>query len=75
MRYNLIGKSFGNLTVVSKIRNGGHNNCQVWSCKCKCGNLIEKTTTALTFKRGKNNICCGRNCLFHGGKNSRLFKR
>lgn len=55
---DLIGQSFGRLTVLARsgfYRGGTHREAQ-WLCRCDCGNEVVKTTTYL---RGSNCPSCG----------------
>ena len=51
---NLVGKKFGNLTVIEPTdkRSG---NCIIWKCKCDCGNYAYPNTHSL--KIGKTKSC------------------
>lgn len=53
VRRDLTGQLFGRISVLSlnrQIENIG----TVWNCKCRCGNLVERTTETLT--RGKPEV-------------------
>lgn len=65
-KLNLIGKKFGNLTVIDEV---GYRNKKVyWLCRCNCGNLCEVPTGNL---RSGNTTSCG--CV-HKELTSKLFK-
>lgn len=53
-RNDLIGNSYGRLTVISCV---GLNNSKsyVWNCKCSCGNFTDIVTSSLT--QGKTKSC------------------
>lgn len=42
----------GNLTLIEPTQKRIHNNV-IWICKCKCGNIIEKSTSYLGDKKTK----------------------
>jgi len=45
-RPNLVGKVFGELTVLQQGKSDGHGN-RLWWCKCSCGNKLYVTTGSL----------------------------
>lgn len=53
---NLIGKTYGKLTVIglAEEQKKGH---QVWKCKCECGNYADVTTQALNAGQRKSCGC------------------
>lgn len=53
-KQSLIGKKFGNLTVVEKV------SASSWLCQCVCGNKITVYTSKLLSKHTRS---CG--CLYH----------
>ena len=64
---DLIGQSFGDLTVVSRIKKKGEKEA-IWLCKCKCGGEAYVTTShwkrgqkycpiCFPSKRGKHRMC------------------
>lgn len=53
---NLIGKTFGELTVIEYVRQSKAHRA-IWKCLCKCGNVCNKTNHALIAK-GTNNCGC-----------------
>lgn len=64
---NLIGKTFGKLTVISESQNRKNDPAPYWNCKCECGatstvrsqNLtggITKTCGGLFHRTGANHI-------------------
>ena len=56
-KVDLVGKTFGNLTVTSfAYKKNGHN---YWNCKCSCGNTCIRYTEQLTTK--KHGHDCGSN--------------
>ena len=55
--FELIGKKFGLLTVVSRVDNDQHGNTR-WLCNCKCGNTAIVKATKLTCGR---QVSCGCN--------------
>ncbi len=44
---NLVGKTFGLLTVIEQISSDKHNG-RKWLCRCECGNTTELYTKHLT---------------------------
>jgi hypothetical protein len=56
-RIDLVGKTFGKLTVVSfsEIDEGGN---VIWRCKCECGELRDIRGTNLTGIRGTKSCGC-----------------
>ena len=61
MAYNLVGKSFGWLTVLSKAENRFDGKNQ-WLCECECGNQKIYITNMLTGSKGAKTC---RNCQDH----------
>ena len=59
---NLIGQTFGKLTVIGIGNNKISSNriYKTWKCKCDCGTIIETKTNQLTSGKAKS---CG--CLRH----------
>lgn len=51
---DLTGKQFGKLTVVKRAANKG--TTATWECKCECGNVVIKTTSALNSGHA---VSCG----------------
>jgi very-short-patch-repair endonuclease len=45
---DLIGKSFGKLTVIERTSKRANNGEVIWKVKCECGNYNEVRTSALT---------------------------
>jgi hypothetical protein len=59
-RVDLIGQTFGWLTVKAKSPNTKKGRT-LWLCECKCGNLVEVTTNDLKRdKKGKKSCGCMR---------------
>lgn len=53
---DLTNRQFGEITVIEKTQRSDLKNGVIWKCKCSCGNICYKTTSALK----KNKICsCG----------------
>lgn len=53
IKYNLIGQSFGRLTVIEFM---GRKNLHSWfKCRCECGG--ETTTTSNNLRRGNSQSC------------------
>lgn len=46
-KQNLIGKTFGHLTVIAKSDKRGTQNEYKWVCRCDCGRLTTVTTSML----------------------------
>ena len=76
-KYDLTGKRFGKLTVISESPNKKWGQ-RMWVCKCDCGNYAEVTTSNL---RSGSSISCGcykvevtkKTNTKHGKSNSRLY--
>lgn len=45
---NLVGQTFGRLTVIERV--GTRNEAALWKCKCRCGNFTEAITENLRQK-------------------------
>lgn len=62
---NLVGQVFGQLKVVkyAGIRKTSKATYVVWTCKCSCGNKVERVGIALrkTQKKGDES-CCSHSC-------------
>lgn len=77
MFYDLTGKQFGYLTVLSRAENGSQGDTR-WLCRCKCGN--EKVILGKALRSGAT-VSCGcyhkevvsKGQTTHGGSKSRLF--
>jgi hypothetical protein len=68
-----IGKKFGRLLVVGiKTKD---DNGYIWSCKCDCGNVVNRTTEYLTKQKEKASCGChwSEKCVKHGKTGIRLF--
>lgn len=52
---NLIGKTYGNLTVISYSHS---NDGFYWNCECRCGNLMVKSTAYLNYVQRSGAITC-----------------
>lgn len=57
MRYELVGKTFGKLTVLAKHNANAKNGNVLWVCHCNCKNFCLVKTNFLT-KRGKTDCGC-----------------
>ena len=53
---NLIGKTFGYLTVIEDSKERDSKRRILWNCKCQCGNIIKVRTDNLT---SLNTMSCG----------------
>ena len=53
---NLIGQSFGRLTVVRYVGNDKFQKC-IWECNCKCGNKTEVRSSDLISNKVKSCGC------------------
>lgn len=53
---DLIGKNFGELTVIKELNERRHTN-KVWLCECSCGKEHKATTNSLVFGRVKSCGC------------------
>lgn len=77
MKYNLIGRRFGRLTVIENAPNKGRN--RMWRCKCDCGNEAVVATGCLT---GGDTKSCGcymkdrirETHIKHGQTKTKLYK-
>lgn len=58
---DLIGRTFGRLTVIEKI--GSKNQSIIWKCKCECGSIVERSSAALL---SQNIQSCG--CMISKGE-------
>ena len=63
MAYNLIGITFGDLTVIEKLPDRDEKGKTRWKCKCLCGDFKVTITNALTC-RFKGIKSCGK-CEWH----------
>lgn len=63
MRKNLIGQTFGYLTVVKNTGKISPSGGQIWLCQCKCGNFKEVETHLLTAGSTQT---CGCKSSSHG---------
>lgn len=63
MTYNLIGKVFGELTVLEKLSNRDSSGRIQWKCLCLCGDFKVTVTYRLT-EFGKGLKSCGK-CEWH----------
>lgn len=52
---NIIGRTFGNLTVIKKCDKGLANGTRLYECQCSCGNIVK--TTASKLLTGKITEC------------------
>ena len=57
--YNLVGKTFGLLTVIEDTGKRTKDNSIIWKCKCDCGNYKEIPTYYLTNNHTKSCGCIG----------------
>lgn len=53
---NLIGKSFGKLTVIGNAGIEGKGNHNQWICQCECGTVVIVPTVSLIWGNKKS---CG----------------
>lgn len=56
IKYDLIGKVFGRVTILSFLR-AEHKIGNWWLCKCRCGNTFERPTYVITRDRHRNQSC------------------
>lgn len=66
--YNLEGRRFGHLTVMSRVGSSKHQ--AIWKCMCDCGNTIKCASHDLTSGKRTSCGCVGRN---HGQSHTRLY--
>lgn len=65
--HNLVGMSFGKLTVISRASNDSKGRV-VWQCLCECGNI--KNIRATSLAQGLTKSC---GCIRHGYSKTRLY--
>ena len=75
---NLIGKTFGRLTVVSYFGRDTSKNVQ-WKCTCTCGNMATPTTSGLQSGNSRSCGCLAAeivltSCKTHGMYQSREYR-
>ena len=64
-KINLLGESFGFLTVIAETSMPYQSTTRVrWVCRCECGNIRELPSDAL--KSGKNKSCGCKRGIKHG---------
>lgn len=61
VKCDLIGKTFGYLTVLEKLEERSKFKQVQWRCVCKCGN--EKIVPTGNLTSG-NTTCCGKTCIY-----------
>lgn len=59
---NIIGKTFGKLTIIKMIKDNEKKQNQVFECLCECGNVVNRTRGAIYNNKDNPNFSCG--CLF-----------
>lgn len=68
---NLVGKTFGRLTVVDASApvkcTGGYRT--VWVCRCECGNVVKVKANSLLNKNTKSCGCLRKDCQRENGRN------
>lgn len=76
-KFNLVGQTFGRLTVISEAPSDKHGHSQ-WRCLCKCG--TEVTVRGYSLTQGKTVSCgcfnaenAGKLNRSHGRSRSRLY--
>lgn len=57
-KVNLIGKTFGDLLVLSDSQERSNHGEVKWLCKCKCGNLVKVIGNNLTRQNGTTSCGC-----------------
>lgn len=81
MKIDLIGQTFGRLTVIGIARHAKHGLSTKWRCKCECGNVVDVVTNhlksghtkscgCLTMRYGKAN---GSGRELHGMAKTRIY--
>lgn len=80
--WDLIGQTFGRLTVVEKAH--VHQGHQFWRCSCTCGGVNTVSTSVLTSGRTKSCGCLqaendkymlsGKSRITHGLSKTRIYK-
>lgn len=68
MRYDLCGRVFGRLTVISDTGKRSPRGNKVYLCRCECGEKCEAMTTALTRGSKKSCGCYHRDSARYGPK-------
>lgn len=76
MKENLLGKTFGRLTVIAAAENKGHKT--MWECRCECGNIVVVRSSCLKSRETKSCGCYQRECASdnaakHRGFGTRLY--
>ena len=69
---DLVGKTFGKLTVIGRSKNKSNNRNVIWTCKCECGNIVDVIGGSLTS--GNTTSCgCKRKETIHEVLGSKLL--
>jgi DNA-binding XRE family transcriptional regulator len=71
---DLVGKSFGDLTVTDRIPRSGHQE-RYWMCACKCGKTRKVSSSSLIHKRVVDCGCGRRLALKYNNVPSPEFKK
>jgi len=70
-RRDLLGKSFGRLTVTRKLAERTAHGCVQWECKCECGSVTKATTNSLNRKSKQSCGCLRRELISALGASSK----
>lgn len=54
---NLIGLRFGRLLVISDSGRRNNHREVIWSCRCNCGEVVDKTSSTLSAGKSKSCGC------------------
>jgi hypothetical protein len=74
---DLIGQTFGRLTVISETNRNKHNHIQ-WLCLCSCGKNTIASTTSLKHQNTTSCGCYGNECRTintrtHGMRHTKIY--
>ena len=64
-RLNLLGQTFGDLTVLEDTNTQNNQRAEIWKCQCSCGNICYAITAELTTGRKTS---CGHDYRSKGAK-------
>ena len=64
MGRDLMGQTFGRLTVIARSGSNKHNGGRLWECKCSCGNTtITRADALLSGHTQSCGTCCPRETM------------
>lgn len=73
-KIEMIGKTFGYLTVIEETEKRTKNRSIIWKCKCKCGNICEINGTLLRNGTTKSCGCLQKEILIENNKKNKPGK-